>query len=99
MQISVILGMSFVPYIDWAAHVGGLIGGIFAGLWMFGGRCERPLKRFMVRYGGLLAFVACTAGGLAYLFLVTQPPKELLAFCSEVVKPSFPSYNLQCYGN
>ena len=91
--------MSFVPYIDWAAHVAGLVGGIFCGMWLFGGACKTPAKRILTRYAGMVFLAGFSALGLAYIFLVIQPPKELLEFCSQVVKPSFPSYKLKCYGN
>ncbi|KAG5182720.1 hypothetical protein JKP88DRAFT_318034 [Tribonema minus] len=35
VNIAVTLGFSFVPYIDWAAHVGGLVGGLLVGSALF----------------------------------------------------------------
>jgi membrane associated rhomboid family serine protease len=41
-NIMVIIGFSFVPYVDWAAHVFGLLGGMLLGAWFFAVRpaCE-----------------------------------------------------------
>jgi hypothetical protein len=91
--------MSFVPNIDWAAHVGGLVGGLLAGGWAFGGALKSRRKRLLVRWGGAALLAGCSALGLAWLFLYSQPPLALLEFCTLVVKPAYASYNLVCFGN
>ena len=86
-----------VPYIDWAAHIFGLISGGVLGLWIFGGRCDAPLKRALVRGVGLGGYLLMMAAGLAVIFTSLNPPTELLHFCTEELLPSYPNQGLQCY--
>lgn len=103
VTIGVILGMSFVPSIDWSAHLGGLVGGIFLGLPLLAGGAAAAAtskrRTLAIQLIGAVLFLGTLAAGFAAIFTVVESPKELLAFCTDVVKPSFPTYNLQCYGN
>lgn len=91
--------MSFVPYVDWAAHVAGLVGGVLAGMAAFAGRCEAPAKRLAMRWAGAVGLLGLFALGVAACYTMTRPPVELLRFCSDLVRPAYPEYHLTCYGN
>ena len=36
VNVAILFATSFIPNIDWAAHLGGLIGGMLLGMWYFG---------------------------------------------------------------
>jgi hypothetical protein len=135
INISVIIGFSFVPFIDWAAHVFGLLGGASAqwevkgrarawggrsstcgaphpltprspvyrlagiamGLWLFGGALKKPAQRWGAQLLGAAGYCAMLGAGLAIIFTTLQPSTDLLAYCHDVVQPSYPQYDLTCY--
>ena len=39
-SVILILAFSFIPYVDWAAHVGGLVGGFAVGMMLFSCRVK-----------------------------------------------------------
>jgi hypothetical protein len=46
INITVVMLLSLIPYIDWAAHLFGLLGGVLLGLWYFGAALSGPAFAF-----------------------------------------------------
>ena len=82
-----------MPNVDWAAHVAGLVAGALLGMLAFGGAAKRP---WLVRTTGGVAFLGLSAAGVAALLTgVVVPPRELLLYCTYVVRPAYPQYVTQ----
>ncbi|CAM9746465.1 unnamed protein product [Phaeothamnion confervicola] len=82
LNIGVTLGFSFVPYVDWAAHVGGLVAGGAVGLWLFGGSLawERGRRYAKPACAGML--LLATAAALGWLLMYGAPDPSLRDVCA-----------------
>ena len=66
-SVVLILAFSFIPYVDWAAHVGGLIGGFAVGLLLFSCKVKTWRWRFIWFLFGLLLTGIGLALGITYM--------------------------------
>ena len=76
-----LIRVSFVPYVDWAAHLGGLIGGALTACIVFGRHLSSPRAGLFVQIAGFIGLVAFLAGGFVLLATVTKPTRDLIHFC------------------
>lgn len=90
----VVLGFSAVPYIDWAAHAFGMLGGALIACVLFGHRIASERRRRAVRWGGGVAAALLSLVGIVVV-CSSAPPVGLLWICGEV-QPHFPTIDLQC---
>jgi membrane associated rhomboid family serine protease len=69
-------------WVDWAAHLGGALGGAALGLFLFaGGDAAVAVPAHMrskLRWGGLAAYLALTGGLVAAAFTAVHPSRALL---------------------
>ncbi len=100
INVAIILAFSLTPYIDWAAHVGGLIGGALLGAWFFAPSCasllSTPRSKSGAAWAGLGTFIALLGMAIALLYGgAVQVEPVLLDVCGWWAV-SYPQYNLRC---
>lgn len=93
--ILIVAAMSFIPYVDWAAHLGGMIAGFALGLVLFAYRIRNwCLKLFWLVAGALVA-VALYSAGVAYMYTMVETNEELRDVCG-YYQQFFEDYECQC---
>mmetsp|Transcript_39142 Transcript_39142/g.81866 ORF Transcript_39142/g.81866 Transcript_39142/m.81866 type:complete len:336 (+) Transcript_39142:171-1178(+) len=99
-SVTVVMLFSFIPYVDWAAHLGGLVAGFCAGMIIF----AADLKKAMVsKLFWLLVGVAITIAYFAVVFDMMysgeiDPAEELRDVCG-YYKENFEDYECNCQRN
>lgn len=95
-SVIVILLFSVVPFVDWAAHFGGLISGFLIGIAVFGLdlKTHRCIK-ILVSWCGLVATVYVFFKTMQYMYQNTQDIPELRDVCG-YYKKNFASYECNC---
>lgn len=81
ISVLMIVGLSFLPLMDLAAHVGGLLMGAAVSMALFAGRLQHQTWRRATRACGLLLLAALLAGALGVFLAVTEPDEKLLNLC------------------
>ncbi len=77
INISVVIAFSFTPYIDWAAHLFGLLSGIFlGGVYFF---IRTPAKIL-----ALVCWICLFSAGIAILYGVPVYDPGLLDYCGRI---------------
>lgn len=66
-SVILILAFSFIPYVDWAAHVGGLIGGFAVGMLLFSCRVKTRMWKILWFLVGFIMTGAGLALGIVYM--------------------------------
>jgi hypothetical protein len=95
------VAFSFTPLIDWAAHLGGLVGGALLGGWFFAPGCSTLLStgrtRTTMSICSLLVFLCLSSFLLAMLYVggVVPITPTLRDFC-RWEQLAYPAYNIQC---
>lgn len=98
VNIFVIIGFSFVPFVDWAAHLFGLVGGAFIEMWLAGlkltvGPTMPKWKKHLYTWGGLGAFLGLFLAALLAIYTKITPDKTLLNYCKALL---YPYYDVDC---
>lgn len=91
VNIAIVLSFSFVPLVDWAAHLGGLIGGMAMGGALFSAHLPAGNKRVALRRVVPLLLLVAMLVLLLVTLLALDPDPELGDLC-EVVRRSEPSH-------
>jgi len=76
--------MSFIPLLDWAAHVGGAVMGLALGAGIFGFKLQDTWYRVCTVSCGISFVVLLWSVSLGLFFTVTDPTEDLLDICSFV---------------
>ena len=71
-SVILILAFSFIPYVDWAAHVGGLIGGFAVGMLLFSCRVKTWRWRITWFLTGFMITAIGLALGIVYMHEVIK---------------------------
>ena len=93
--IILVMAMSFIPYVDWAAHVGGLAAGFVIGLVCFSFKIRNwffILIWFVIGVGTCLVLFL---GALAYMYTGIEANDNLRDVCG-YYKQFFEDYECQC---
>lgn len=81
-SVTIVGLLSFLPYVDWAANLGGLISGLLIGLVLFSGQIRSiSVGRFLFTAGIFLMTNAFIIGSY-YMFQFVEPKGELQDICS-----------------
>lgn len=75
-SVVLILVFSFIPFVDWAAHIGGLLGGFVVGLMLFAWGIKTVKYRWIVFALGLVLTLALFGSGFVHM---VQESKDLVA--------------------
>jgi hypothetical protein len=76
--IILVMAMSFIPYVDWAAHVGGLAAGFVIGLVCFSFEIRNWF--FILIWIGVGTTVALFSVAVAYMYTSVETKDELRSF-------------------
>lgn len=79
--IVLIIALSFFPLMDFAAHLGGLVGGASLAMALFAGRLQHTGYRVATRTAGVILVIGLTTGVLCWLVFLTEVDDRLLALC------------------
>jgi len=85
---------SFVPYVDWAAHLGGFIAGLCVGLFIFSFWIQHRICFILWCCLGIAVTVLFYTLGLEYMYKV-EPNKDLEDVCT-YYKQYFEDYVCHC---
>lgn len=86
---------SFIPYVDWAAHLGGLVAGMTVGLVTFSFSIESKMFVALWFIVGVGSTVVAFVVALTYMYNEVEPADELRDVC-EYYKQYFDDYECNC---
>lgn len=84
VSVVIIIGFSFLPMLDWAAHLGGLAMGLTLAMATFANRLQHDRWRWGVRISGWLLSCALFALVLAWFLTRTKFNPALLTICANL---------------
>jgi membrane associated rhomboid family serine protease len=93
----IVMLFSFLPFVDWAAHLGGLLTGIAVGLIIFSCYAEYTLCRFLWFAIGVGMTCALFASTLVYMSEEVVPDERLADVCA-YYQEFFDNYDCSCAG-
>jgi len=89
----IVVGLfSFIPYVDWAAHLGGLVAGMLVGIPIFAFHIENGPCRVVWVLLGTAATVATFAFALIYMYSGAVDPADELGDVCGYYKEFFEDY-------
>merc|ERR1719469_1666412 len=95
----IIVGLfSFIPYVDWAAHLGGLVGGQIVGMLLFSSRIRTIACAIWWCLVGFAMSIIGYAMAIMYLYTNVQPMDELRDVCG-YYQQFFEDYECNCQLN
>eukprot|EP00559_Dactyliosolen_fragilissimus_P005239 CAMPEP_0184860824 /NCGR_PEP_ID=MMETSP0580-20130426/5640_1 /TAXON_ID=1118495 /ORGANISM="Dactyliosolen fragilissimus" /LENGTH=343 /DNA_ID=CAMNT_0027358077 /DNA_START=35 /DNA_END=1066 /DNA_ORIENTATION=+ len=94
----IVIGLfSFVPYVDWAAHLGGLLGGLSVGLMIFA--CRIKTLFFRLVWFLLGAFITVVGFSVSITYMIEEKKDEVAAELADVCgyyMQHFENYECNC---
>ena len=94
-SVIIVALFSFVPFVDWAAHMGGLVAGYSVGMILFAIKARTyTLKIFWGSIGIFLTIVLFSTS-LEYMYNEVEPEEELRDVC-EYYRKNFEEYECNC---
>lgn len=96
-SVILILVFSFIPFVDWAAHVGGLLGGFLVGMFIFSLRIKTMRWKIGMTIVSLLINLIFFGVGLSYMFNHSrgEVAEEMGDVC-EYYKQFYEDYECRC---
>ena len=92
--IVIVAAMSFIPYVDWAAHLGGMIAGFVLGLVCFSFKIRSYIFMLLWFVVGVGSTIALYSAAMAYMYSV-ETNDELRDVCG-YYKQFFEDYECNC---
>lgn len=93
--IVVVMAMSFIPYVDWSAHLGGLVAGFVIGLVCFSFKIRMWMFMLVWLIVGVGTTTALYSGALAYMYNEVEVKDDLRDVCG-YYKQFFEDYECRC---
>ncbi|KAL3791743.1 hypothetical protein HJC23_007510 [Cyclotella cryptica] len=93
--IILVMAMSFIPYVDWAAHLGGLAAGFVIGLVCFSFKIRNWFFILVWFVIGVGSTVALFSGALVFMYTGVETNEDLRDVCG-YYKQYFQDYECQC---
>lgn len=94
-SVFVVLAFSFVPYVDWAAHLGGLIAGFASAFLCFAPKIKTKIYAALWSLVGIAMNIAFYVSTIRYMVKDVQPTEDLNDVCA-YYKQFFDDYECQC---
>jgi membrane associated rhomboid family serine protease len=91
----IVMLFSFIPFVDWAAHLGGLLTGITVGLTVFAFSVESMVWRCIWLVVGLALTITLFATSLTYMYNDVEPVERLRDVCA-YYQEFFEDYECSC---
>lgn len=95
-SVTVVMLFSFIPFVDWAAHLGGLIAGLVVGIMVFACDISHPCFRVFWCLVGAAMTAASFYLAVDYMYSgEIDPPEELRDVCG-YYQENFEDYECNC---
>jgi len=94
-SVSVVMAFSFVPFVDWAAHLGGLVAGFVASFLCFAPQIKTKCYAIFWFFVGLVMNAAMYIITIGYMLNQVEPIDDLEDVCG-YYKQYFEGYECQC---
>jgi len=94
-SVSVVMAFSFVPFVDWAAHLGGLVAGFTSSFLCFAPSIKTKKCAVLWFIIGLAMNAAFYGGTIGYMLNNVEPMEDLKDIC-EYYKQYFEGYECAC---
>jgi membrane associated rhomboid family serine protease len=91
----IVMLFSFIPFVDWAAHLGGLLTGITVGLMVFSCYVEGIVWRCIWFVTGVTMTIALFTTSLTYMYNDVEPAESLRDVCA-YYQEFFEGYECSC---
>jgi len=95
-MFAVLFCLSFITFVDWSGHVGGLAAGYFAGMMFFSRPIISTCERILWGGVGWILFIGSFAGAFYWLFSEVEPDSDLADPCSYFRTLFAEGYNCEC---
>jgi len=84
VTVAITTGVNFLPLVDFAAHAGGFLSGVFLGCIFFAEKLQdqSTAVRTALRITGCACMLLLLAGSMVYLFYAVEPGKFMLDLCA-----------------
>jgi hypothetical protein len=79
--VVIVMAFSFIPFVDWAAHLGGLLAGMAVGLTVFSFSIQSMAWRIIWFVIGLVVTIVGFVGSLYYMYNEVEPLDILRDVC------------------
>jgi len=83
VSVLVLIPTSFIPMVDWAAHLGGLLCGAFVSMIIFGNRLQTQSWAIGTRVAGVVGFVVLVSFSTWWFLSKVEPIEALLRICDQ----------------
>ena len=93
--IIIVMAMSFIPYVDWAAHLGGLVAGFVIGIVCFSWSMRNKFGTVFWLGVGIAACFVLYSTFIAIMF-TTETDDEMRDVCAYYQKNYFEDYECKC---
>ena len=80
-SVIIVALFSFIPFVDWAAHMGGLVAGFCVGMFIFAFRVRKKLMLMFWACLGLFLSILFYSTSLEYMYNEVEPVEELRDVC------------------
>jgi membrane associated rhomboid family serine protease len=95
LSVVVVMAFSFIPFVDWAAHLGGLTAGFAVGIMFFSSQVEWYTCKLVWLCVGTALTIAGFTVALNYMYSHVDAPEELRDVC-DYYKQNFADYECNC---
>mmetsp|Transcript_12379 Transcript_12379/g.16236 ORF Transcript_12379/g.16236 Transcript_12379/m.16236 type:complete len:365 (+) Transcript_12379:343-1437(+) len=95
-SVVTVMAFSFIPYVDWAAHLGGLLGGLVIGCVIFALELEFMSCKFLWFALGLATTIAMYAAAIWYMYNGDIEVVEELRDVCGYYQQQFEDYECRC---